>query len=243
MTEPTAAGAPGAPAAPDDAPLEVDFHFDVMCPWAYQTSKWIREAAPRRNLAVRWRFFSLEEVNRQEGKKHPWEREWSYGWSMLRVAALLRRRPDPLGNAAVDRFYQITGRLLHEEGVKVHSRDGVAAALEEMGEEPAVVDRAVADPTTHEDVRRDHQRVIDLGGYGVPTLVIGSTPLFGPVVTPAPVGEEAAQLWDLVAGWTRFPHLYELRRPKTAADWEHIQSSFTPYLHARDWQTVQNPVA
>ena len=32
-------------------------------------------------------LFSLEEVNRVEGKKHPLEREWSYGWSLMRLGA------------------------------------------------------------------------------------------------------------------------------------------------------------
>ena len=53
----------------------VDFHFDVMCPYAYQTSKWIREVRSQNGIEINWRFFSLEEVNQVEGKKHPWERE------------------------------------------------------------------------------------------------------------------------------------------------------------------------
>ena len=69
----------------------VDFHFDIMCPYAYQTSIWLREVRSAIGVKIRWRFFSLEEINRAEGKKHPWEREWSYGWSMMRIAALLRR--------------------------------------------------------------------------------------------------------------------------------------------------------
>ena len=64
-----------------DAPAAMDFHFDVMCPYAYQTSLWIREVRRLTGLEITWRFFSLEELNRVEGKKHPWEREWSYGWS------------------------------------------------------------------------------------------------------------------------------------------------------------------
>jgi 2-hydroxychromene-2-carboxylate isomerase len=219
----------------------VDFHFDVMCPWAYQTSKWIREAARCRDIDVRWRFFSLEEVNREEGKKHPWERDWSYGWTMLRVAAQLRGGPD--GNEVVGRYYEVAGRMLHEDGVKVHTPEGLEAVLGEIGQDPALVGKAVGDDATNEEVRADHQRVLDLGGYGVPTLVIdGSATLFGPVITPAPTGEAAGRLWDLTAGWAEFPHLYEMRRPKVDADWKHIESSFRPYLTARDWRTIQNPV-
>ena len=63
----------------ENSPSHVAFHFDVMCPWAYQTSIWMREVRDRLNIEVDWCFFSLEEINREEGKKHPWEREWSYG--------------------------------------------------------------------------------------------------------------------------------------------------------------------
>jgi hypothetical protein len=57
--------------------MRIGFHVDVMCPWAYQTAKWIREVRETVPLEIECRFFSLEEINREEGKKHPWEREWS----------------------------------------------------------------------------------------------------------------------------------------------------------------------
>ncbi len=38
----------------------VDFHFDPMCPFAYQTSLWIRDVRDQTGLDVTWRFFSLE---------------------------------------------------------------------------------------------------------------------------------------------------------------------------------------
>ena len=82
-----------------DRPTRVDFHFDVICPWAYQTSLWMRDVRDRQGLEVDWRFFSLEEINLIEGKKHPWERDWSYGWSMMRVGALLKREDPALGDA------------------------------------------------------------------------------------------------------------------------------------------------
>lgn len=74
-------------------PTSVDCHFDVLCPWAYQTSLWMRDVRDQLDLDLRWRFFSLEEVNRVEGKRHPWERPWSYGWSILRIGAPEVQRP------------------------------------------------------------------------------------------------------------------------------------------------------
>lgn len=219
---------------------EVDFYFDVMCPWAYQTSRWIREAEAQRDLHVTWRLFSLEEVNREEGKNHPWERPWSYGWSMLRVAAVLRRR----GNDDIGRFYAAAGRALHEDGRRVQHRETLEAVVKEAGLGDTTVADSAGDATVDDEIRADHQRVLDLGGYGVPTLVLdGTTPLFGPVVAPAPTGDAAGRLWDLVAAWAEFPHLYELRRPKVDADWRHIEATFSPYLAARDWRSVAHPVA
>lgn len=225
---------PGVTAVP------LEFHFDVMCPFAYQTSRWVREVRDRGLVEVTWRFFSLEEVNREEGRKHPWERDWSYGWGMLRVAARLRRLEG--GNDLVDRFYATAGRWLHEEARRPHSPDGCRAVLAEMDLDAALVDEALADPSTHDEVRSDHERLAAMGGFGVPTLVFPSgRALFGPVVVPAPTGDEAVALWDLVAATDRFPHLYELKRPKSAADLAHIAEAFRPYFEGRDWESVERP--
>ena len=35
---------------PAEPPRAVDFHFDIMCPYAYQTSLWIREVRDRVGL-------------------------------------------------------------------------------------------------------------------------------------------------------------------------------------------------
>lgn len=213
----------------------VDFHFDVMCPYAYQTSRWIREVRDQTGLTVNWRFFSLEEVNRREGKKHPWERDWSYGWSMMRIGALLRRQ----SMANVDAWYERAGRALHVEGRKPHERSVARQLLTEIGLDSGLVDRAVDDPTTNDDVLADHQRVVDAGGYGVPTLFFPDGQcLFGPVLIDPPTGAAAVRLWDAVAAWTEFPHLYELQRPKTSTDELLITEIFRPYLTARDWVSI-----
>jgi 2-hydroxychromene-2-carboxylate isomerase len=217
-----------------DRPTSVDFHFDVMCPFAYQTSLWIREVRALTGLEINWRFFSLEEVNRVEGKKHPWERDWSYGWSMMRVGALLRRI-DP---SALDRWYACAGAALHEHGNKPHDPDVARALLRQIDLDPDLVQRAIDDPTTNDEIHSEHQRVIDAGGFGVPTLFFGEHCLFGPVLIDPPTGDDALALWDLVVGWLRFPHLFELQRPKNRDHLRAITRSLQPYLSGRDWVSM-----
>jgi 2-hydroxychromene-2-carboxylate isomerase len=219
-------------------PRQVDFHFDIMCPYAYQTSIWIREVRDLAGIDVRWRFFSLEEINRQEGKKHPWEREWSYGWSMMRIGAYLRRTDMEL----LDRWYWAAGTALHVEGRKPHRREVAEKLLADLGLDPGIVSLALADPTTGDEVRLEHEIVVDKGAFGVPTLVFSDgQALFGPVLIDPPHGDAALRLWDLVTGWLEFPAVYELQRPKQTSDITAVGTAFAPYLAARDWQSVQRP--
>ena len=212
----------------------VDFHFDPMCPFAYQTSLWIREVRAQTGLKVNWRFFSLEEVNRVEGKKHPWERDWSYGWSLMRIGAWLRRTDQDL----LDRWYAIIGHELHTLGGKPHDPGIARALLARIGADDGVFDAALADPTTHDEVHADHQRVLEAGGYGVPTLFLDGQCLFGPVLVDPPTGAAALRLWDVVTGMAELPHVYELQRPKSEADAELIGRSLRPYLDGRDWVSI-----
>jgi 2-hydroxychromene-2-carboxylate isomerase len=215
--------------------MNVDFHFDPMCPFAYQTSVWIRNVRAELDLTVHWRFFSLEEVNRFEGKKHPWERAWSYGWSLMRIGALLRRRDMDL----LDAWYAAVGRELHVEGGKPHDPEVARRILTDLGLEPELLDAALADETTHDDVRADHQRVLDAGGYGVPTLFFPDGQcLFGPVLVDPPAGADAVRLWEVVTGMAELPHVYELQRPKAPSDEALIAERLQPYLRGRDWVSV-----
>ena len=113
----------------------------------------------------------------------------------------------------------------------------------ELGLDPSLVDEAIGDPTTHDEVRADHDRVVASGGYGVPTLFFddpqaGERCLFGPVLINPPTGDAAVRLWHAVAAWVEFPDLFELQQPKTPAMEARIVETFTPYLEARDWVSI-----
>jgi 2-hydroxychromene-2-carboxylate isomerase len=212
----------------------LNFHFDPMCPFAYQTSLWIRDVREQLGITINWRFFSLEEVNRVEGKKHPWERDWSYGWSLMRIGALLRRTD----MSSLDRWYAAIGHELHTLGGKPHDPSVARKLLADIGADESILDAALEDSTTHDEVRDEHRRVVDAGGYGVPTLFINGQCLFGPVLVDPPSGPDALKLWNVVTGMAELPHVYELQRPKSVADAELIGRSLRPYLDGRDWVSI-----
>jgi len=218
----------------------VTFSFDPMCPYAYQSSKWIRDVRSQIGLDIEWLFFSLEEVNREDGKKHPWERPWSYGWGQMRVGALLRREH---GNDALDRWYEVVGRAFFEDGVKTYVPEVHAEVIAAAGFDATLVERAIADASTSEEVRAEHEHAAaTFGAHGVPTIVFESGyAVYGPVVVPAPSGDDAIALWELVRSMQRFPHLYELRHPKTMDDLLHVGRHFETYLTTRAWRTIENP--
>ena len=44
----------------------VKFHFDPLCPWCYQTSRWARRLEELGEITLEWGVFSLEVVNLEE---------------------------------------------------------------------------------------------------------------------------------------------------------------------------------
>jgi hypothetical protein len=157
----------------------------------------------------------------------------------MRVAAWLRR----IDMGLCDRWYEVTGEALHVHGRRFYDRAVADELLASIGAPAGAWDAALDDPTTHDEVRADHEHAVQhLGGFGVPILVIdGDRPVFGPVVVPAPDGEAAMDLWDLTRRYAAVPGLYELKTPKTTADLMSIATGFAPYLEAREWKTIQRP--
>jgi 2-hydroxychromene-2-carboxylate isomerase len=220
-------------------PERIEFFFDPMCPYAYQTSLWIRDVRAEIGLDIAWRFFSLEEANRPEGKKHPWEREIAYGWTPMRVAAWLRRQ----SMEWCDLFYETCGKALHVDGQRFYDPVVVRDLLHQANLPANAWDEALADDTTNDDVRKDHDEAVAMhAGFGVPIIVIPhGRPVFGPVVAPAPPRERAVELWNITVAYSRFPGLYEIKTPKTMNDLSMIGSLFQPYLENREWPTIQRP--
>jgi hypothetical protein len=176
------------------------------------TSRWLLEAAKVRDLDPHFRVMSLAVLNEGRDLPEDYREGLKRAWGPVRVCIAAA---DKEGDDVLLPLYTALGNRIHLEGREI-DRSLVEEALVEVG---LPVEHADAmDSDEHDDaLRASHQRAMDLVGddVGTPVISVGDVAFFGPVVTPAPKGEEAGRLWDgvlLVAG---IPGFYELKRSRT----------------------------
>jgi 2-hydroxychromene-2-carboxylate isomerase len=208
-----------------DEPRTVRFYFDPRCPWAWQTSKWIREVATVRPVAIEWRLFSLALIaGSRTDLLDPRER----GAHALRTLALVGREHP---NERVGELYGALGERGHDR------KEGLAAAavrlaLADIGLDESYVDRAWADDGTIDLIAADHEDAVNaVGAFGVPTIVLPSgRGIFGPVISVPPGPEESGELWDRVEWLTERGYFFELKRERDLKAGESPKGPPSPQL-------------
>lgn len=190
------------------------FYFDPICPWCYQTSRWVRRLEELGVVELDWGLFSLE---RQNAGKESGERADSHAQSArgLRTAVAVR---NTAGRLAVGAFYKALGHRVHEQGQPLDEPSTVEGALTDAGLDPGLCATAWADPSTAEEVAAEHRHLCErTRSFGVPTIVLdgGEGPaIFGPVLSEPPNDEDAVELWRHVSWLVRYPGFAELKRDR-----------------------------
>ncbi|WP_181028537.1 DsbA family protein [Pseudoclavibacter sp. RFBA6] len=194
------------------APIKVDFWFDPICPFAWMTSRWIDEVARHRDLTITWHIMSLELLNEEKDIPQSY-RDMLQGTSRLgRVVAGVEQ---DLGNEQVKALYDALGTRIHPGGRK--DRDEVLAeAIAELEIPESIVKRADAGEFD-ERYRASHLSGMERVGdeVGTPIIAIDGVAFFGPVISPAPKGEEALRLFDGVVMAASVDGFFELKRSRT----------------------------
>ncbi|MEU0990420.1 DsbA family protein [Streptomyces sp. NPDC005953] len=198
----------------------VDFWFDPLCPWAWMTSRWMLEVEKVRDVQVSWHVMSLAVLNEDRLDELPegYRELLKNAWGPVRVVIAARELH---GAEVVGDLYTALGTRFHNRG-EGPSREAIVGALEDVGLPVELADYADRD-TYDTELRASHKEGIDKVGQDVGTPVIAvpgadgeQIAFFGPVVTPAPKGEEAAKLWDGTLLVASIPGFYEIKRTRTA---------------------------
>ena len=207
---------------------DLDFFFDPVCPWAWITSRWVTNVSEQRDYEVDWRFISLWTLNEENSQDWytPQYREGHYlGQQGLRIADAIRLgEGDP---SAVGRWYTTVGTALHagaqREVAGGDSLSWFGGLLSAAGFDDAYVD--AADDESHDTyIRADTELALSRTGKDVGTPILTFHPgagneasFFGPVISKAPTGSEAVELWDAVEKLATMSGMAELKRSNRVA--------------------------
>ena len=194
--------------------------MDPSCPWAWITSRWIKEVAPRRDLVVTWRSFCLEirddygvVPTMPEHRREAALAAHALSHRMLRIFEALRARA---GEEAIDALFTAWGTRFFAGGA--HDDALLAECLAACRLDAHLVD-AADDDTWDAPIVAAMDVAYLFGGYKTqtPTIVVRADPphgFKGPVMAPAPTGDAAIRLWDAIEVLAEEPGFFEITRPR-----------------------------
>lgn len=196
---------------------QVKFWFDVSCPYAWATSRWIKEVEKVRDIEVEFIPMSLAVLNDGRDLDPAYMEKMKANWGPARVFAKVKdEQPEK-----VDELYTVMGTMIHSEGNGGKEGFGgydeiIAAALDKVGLDASLFEVANTEDVD-EKLRAFHQGAMDAVGdeVGTPVVKLGDTAFFGPVITRIPEGEEAGKLFDASVTLAGFPYFFELKRSRT----------------------------
>lgn len=210
----------------DDAPHDIEFFFDPSCPFAWQTSQWVRRVVALRDIKVGWRFVSLAMLNEDGEQSAELRGAHARSRRYHRVCAAARSE---LGNAAVGDLYRAWGERLWY-------RDGQGDAMERVADAthdievteilgslglPAHLADAADDASWDEVLRAETEEAMRRTGGDVGTPIITYDPptgssLFGPIISEVPDDDTALAFYDAMRTMVDVAAFSELKRTDRA---------------------------
>jgi hypothetical protein len=203
---------------------DIHFYFDPVCPFAWMTSKWVRQVQTLRDHTVEWRFISLRLLNSHIDYDAHFPPEYEAGHTaglrLLRVAAATRAS---LGPESVATLYTALGAAIFDSpsssgnaGGERGARPFLVPVLEAAGL-PASLADALDDTGWDAQIQAETDEALALTGKDVGTPILHFEPpaglaFFGPVISRLPSDAEAGELWDHVIALARFPGFAEIKR-------------------------------
>lgn len=166
-------------------------------------------------LRVRWKYFSLEQVNEDAGVGvNVWDEPPGFksrGLLAFKAAEASRRQ----GDAAFRRFHLDLLVERHEKGRKRLDLDLIDDVARAAGLDLDRLHRDLDDPTLLRALARDHTEAVEqFGTFGTPTLVFpGGAAAYLKMLPPPPESEMVPLFEDLQRMIVGRTYVAEVKRP------------------------------
>lgn len=169
----------------------------------------------QKNIRVNWKLFSLKLINKGREVKEDFKILHEIGLKALRVAAAVRRE---FGNIGVGKIYTAMGACYHHDQEDIDKPSVLEEILQTCGF-PTNLAAGAEDETWDTGIEADMDQAIAKVGtdVGVPLIVLDDGKgigFFGPVMSPAPTGEDAVKFWDAIITVGSTPGFFELKRTR-----------------------------
>jgi 2-hydroxychromene-2-carboxylate isomerase len=205
-------------------PYDIEFFFDPGCPFAWQTSVWVRRVVELRDVKVGWRFISLRFINEGNDVSAPMLEAQNRGLRYHRICAAARER---FGNDAVGALYQAYGERYWYAEIDGEFADKMQQAAANVDPAKILADLGLPEDLLAEAdndgwdvlIRAESDAAFERTGNGVGTPIItyvdSGNSLFGPVISEPPADDETTvALYDALRTLTDYPSFSELKRSK-----------------------------
>jgi predicted DsbA family dithiol-disulfide isomerase len=198
--------------------MSLDIYFDYRCPYVYNASIWLQrvkgDIGPE--LIINWRYFSLEQVNNQQGPQWKiWEQPEDYPSRGLRAfwAAEAARSQ---GEAAFGSFHFALLKARHEQSRDIADVSTLVEVAEGVGLKMSQFQKDLADRRLLSRLAEDHTFAVEtLGVFGTPTLVFPERQaIFLKLSAPPPTEESLALFTELHHLADRRRFIQEIKRPE-----------------------------
>ena len=200
-----------------DATTAVDFWFDPVCPFSWIGSRWLLEVERLRPVAIRWHIMSLYLLNAQRTDD---PRYVEYLLDVTGPARVMSAAAERCGDGVLRDLYTAFGVRIFDHWrypSAVECREAMRAALAETRLPAGLLERC-DDAGVDDALRRSHTAGVAPVGdeAGTPTIHVGGTALYGPVLNAIPRGEAAVRVFDGAVLLAGVPDFFELKRTRTA---------------------------
>jgi predicted DsbA family dithiol-disulfide isomerase len=193
---------------------QFDLFYDYLCPFVYRVSVLLQnvQESGDRAMAVRWRYFSLTQVNSKDEGWTVWDATDSEARGRLAFrAAEAARRQD-----AFDAFHMALLRARHEHRLDIDDIKVVEGVAEEAGLELGRFRTDLANPDIVSALQGDHlSAVTDHGVFGTPTFVFEGGQAAYVRLSEPPAAVDSLGIFDrLVSVAAEEPRILEIKRPR-----------------------------